>query len=128
MIKNTHEQLILHSLSPNLLRKYIVFGDVDNLHLTKKDRHISIEEMDIHIENVRKNGSNIIGYPSLKKSLKESKDKNIYILSGCDKKYGFDLYLDESKLRVIGVAIIKLRTKSEEELKWERDRLGIKPP
>ncbi|MFE8118126.1 hypothetical protein [Brenneria goodwinii] len=128
MIKNTREQLILQSLSPNLLRKYIVFDDVNSLHLTKKDRNRSIEEMDIHIENVRKNGDNIIGYPLLKKNLENSTDKNIHILSGYDKKYGFDLYLDESKSRVIGIAIIKLRTKSEEELKWEREKLGIKHP
>ncbi|MCG8711058.1 hypothetical protein JHU04_004414 [Brenneria sp. 4F2] len=128
MIKNTREQLILQSLSPNLLRKYIVFDDVNSLHLTKKNRNRSIEEMDIHIENVRKNGDNIIGYPLLKKNLENSTDKNIHILSGYDKKYGFDLYLDESKSRVIGIAIIKLRTKSEEELKWEREKLGIKHP
>lgn len=128
MIKNTREQLILQSLSPNLLRKYIVFDDVNSLHLTKKDRNRSIEEMDIHIENVRKNGDNIIGYPLLKKNLENSTDKNIHILSGYDKKYGFDLYLDESKSRVIGIAIIKLRTKSEEEIKWEREKLGIKHP
>ncbi|MCL2896947.1 hypothetical protein [Brenneria tiliae] len=128
MTKNTREQLILQSLSPNLLRKYIVFDDVNSLHLTKKDRNRSIEEMDIHIENVRKNGDNIIGYPLLKKNLENSTDKNIHILSGYDKKYGFDLYLDESKSRVIGIAIIKLRTKSEEEIKWEREKLGIKHP
>ena len=128
MIKNTPDQLILHSLSPNLLRNYIVFGDVDNLHLIKRDRHRSIEEIDIHIENVRKNGSDIIGYSSLKEFLEGSKDKKIYILSGYDKKYGFDLYLDESKSQVIGVAIIELRKKNEEELRWERDLLGIKHP
>ncbi|MFP1754374.1 hypothetical protein ACLECX_17200 [Lonsdalea quercina] len=128
MIKNTREQLILHSLSPDLLRQYITFNDVNSLHLIKKDRNRSIEEMDIHIENVRKNGDNIIGYPLLKKNLEDSMDKNIYILSGYDKKYGFDLYLNESKSQVIGFAIIKLRTKSEEELKWEREKLGIKHP
>lgn len=126
MKKNTHEQSILHSISPSLLRQYIVFDDVKNLHLTEKDRSRAIEEMDIHIENVRKNGSNIIGYSSLRKNLNTSSDKTIYILSGYDKKYGFDLYLDKSKSHSIGVAIIKLRIKSEEELKWEREVLGIK--
>ena len=53
---------------------------------------------------------------------------SIYILGGCDKIFGFDLNLDEDKTKVLGVLIIKLRIKSEDELKWERDKLGIVRP
>lgn len=128
MKKNIHEQSLLQSISPSLLRQYIVFDDVNKLHLTEKDRNRAIEEMDIHIENVRKNGGDIVGYSLLRKNLESSSDKNIYILSGHDRKYGFDLYLDRTKSHSIGVAIIRLRRKSEEELKWEREVLGIKHP
>lgn len=128
MKKNTHEQSLLHSISPSLLQQYIVFDDVNKLHLTEKDRNRAVEEMDIHIENVRKNGGDIVGYSLLRKNLESSSDKNIYILSGYDKKYGFDLYLARTKSHSIGVAIIRLRRKSEEELKWEREVLGIKHP
>ncbi|QKJ85715.1 hypothetical protein PMPD1_0743 [Paramixta manurensis] len=126
MKKNTYEQSILYSISPSLLRQYIVLDDVKNLRLIEKDRRRAIEEIDIHIENVRKNNSDIIGYSLLKKNLESSSDETVYILSGYDMKYGFDLYLDKSKSHPIGVAIIKLRIKSEEELKWEREVLGIK--
>lgn len=126
MTENSHEQLILHSLSPDLLRQYITFNDVYGLYLIKKNRSRAIEELDIHIENVRKNKNDIIGYSLLKNNLEDSTDNNVYILSGYDNKYGFDLYLNEAKTSTIGVAIIKLRQKSADELKWEKEILGIK--
>lgn len=84
--------------------------------------------MDIHIENVRKNGGDIIGYYELKNKLYDVGDEYVHILSGCGEKYGFDLYLDENKIKSLGVLIVKLRVKSEDELKWERDKLGIIRP
>ncbi|MDE1186005.1 MAG: hypothetical protein PW844_05930 [Pantoea sp.] len=128
MTEYSHEQLILDSLAPKVLRQYVDFNNVRNLFLTKKDRQRAFEEIDIHIENVRKNGGYIIGYSSLINSLKASVNKDIYILSGYDDKYGFDLYLDESKTNVLGVSIVKIRIKSEEELIWEKEGLGIRHP
>lgn len=128
MIRKTDEQLILDSLSPRLLHQYVIFEDVKSLYLIKKDRKRWIEEMDIHNENVKKSGGVIIGYPSLQKSLSISSDEKVCILSGYDKKYGFDLYLNELITQAIGVAIVKIRKKSKEELKWERDVLGLKHP
>jgi hypothetical protein len=128
MIENSRERQMLDSLAPDLLRNYVNFKNIKKLFLIKKDKSRSIEEMDIHIENVRKHGSEIIGYSSLIKSLKESREKDVYILSGYDSKYAFDLYLDESKKKVLGVSIVKLRIKSEDELRWEKEKLGIKHP
>lgn len=123
---NAIEKEILNSFSPNLLRRLILLDSVNSLLLIKKSRIRCIEEIEVHYENVKKNNGHIIGYRSLKKHLKENKENNVYILSGHNEKYGFDLYLNESKSCVIGVAIIKLRVKSADEIKWERDVLGIK--
>lgn len=128
MNKKTSELSLLDSLSPELLLNYIHPDEIVSLNLTKKNRIRSIEEIDIHFCNVKRNGGDIIGFKSLRKCFESDKSEGVYILSGYDDKYGFDLYLDGSKSRVIGVAIIKLRTKSEEEIRWERDILGIKHP
>jgi len=128
MIKNSNEKLILDSLAPKKLRDYIDLTDAINLIFIKKLKKRALEEMEIHIENVRKNGSDIIGYSELKDMLYDVEDEYVYILSGCDKTFGFDLYLGEDKIKVLGVLIIKLRVKSEDELKWERDKLGIIRP
>jgi len=128
MIKNSSEKLILDSLAPEILRDYIDLADANNLILIKKLKKRTLEEMGIHIENVRKNGGDIIGYSELKNKLYDVGDEYVHILSGCDEKYGFDLYLDENKIKSLGVLIVKLRVKSEDELKWERDKLGITRP
>lgn len=128
MIENSNEKLILDALAPKILRDYIDLADASNLILIKKLKKRTLEEMEIHIENVRRNGGNIIGYSELKDILYDVEDEYVYILSGCDKIFGFDLYLGEDKTKVLGVLIIKLRIKSEDELKWERDKLGIVRP
>lgn len=128
MIENSNEKLILDALAPKILRDYIDLADASNLILIKKLKKRTLEEMEIHIENVRKNGADIIGYSELKNMLNDIEDEHVYILSGCDKKFGFDLYFGEDKTKVLGVLIIKLRIKSEDELKWERDKLGIVRP
>lgn len=128
MIENSNEKLILDALAPKILRDYIDLADASNLILIKKLKKRTLEEMEIHIENVRRNGGDIIGYSELKDMLYDVGDEYVYILSGCDKIFGFDLYLSEDKTKVLGVLIIKLRIKSEDELKWERDKLGIVRP
>ncbi|WP_455819477.1 hypothetical protein [Pseudomonas cerasi] len=128
MIKNSSEKLILDSLAPEILRDYMDIADASNLILIKKIKKRAIGEMEIHIDNVRKNGDDIIGYSELKDMLCDVGDECVYIFSGCDKVFGFDLYFSENKTKVLGVLIIKLRVKSEGELNWERDKLGIIRP
>ncbi|KKB04926.1 hypothetical protein [Pantoea anthophila] len=128
MIENSNEKLILDALAPKILRDYIDLADASNLILIKKLKKRTLEEMEIHIENVRKNGADIVGYSELKNMLNDVEDEHVYILSGSDKKFGFDLYFGEDKTKVLGVLIINLRIKSEDELKWERDKLGIVRP
>jgi hypothetical protein len=52
----------------------------------------------------------------------------VYILAGYDRNYGFELYLNDKQTEVLGVMIVRLRKKSENEIQWEKERLGIKYP
>ena len=79
MIENSNEKLILDALAPKILRDYIDLADASNLILIKKLKKRTLEEMEIHIENVRKNGGDIIGYSELKDMLYDVEGEYIYI-------------------------------------------------
>lgn len=128
MIENCSDKIVLNALAPDLLRQHIVLQNLECLFSRKNMAERASEEMDIHLGCVKNNGGEVIGSVSLKENLSSYQGSYVYILAGYDRCYGFELYLNDKQTEVLGVMIVRLRTKSENEVQWEKERLGIKHP
>lgn len=128
MTENSPEMVLLEALAPDLLRQYADFKKLKSLFFRKIAVHRAKAEIEIHVGCVKNNGGEVIGSVLLKENLGVYQGSSVCILSGHDPFYGFELYLNDKQNEVLGIMIIRLRRKSENELQWEKERLGIKHP
>jgi hypothetical protein len=128
MTENSPDEMLLDALAPDLLRQYIDFQSINLLFSRSNVTGRAKEEIDIHISCVKNMGGEVIGSVSLKENLSLYQGNYVYILAGYDRNYGFELYLNDKQTEVLGVMIVRLRKKSENEIQWEKERLGIKYP
>ena len=86
--------------------------------------------MKVHYENSKQSGLNIIGIIELIKSLGGFDDDEIFLINLRNENYFSKIYMNKKLNILLGYIIIKSRKKTEEEIKWGRDVLGIKslPP
>lgn len=128
MTANNSDKKLLYFLAPDLLRHYIDFQNIESFFSRSIMTGRAKEEIDIHLIGVKNMGGEVIGSVSLKENLSLYQGCYVYILAGYDRHYGFELYLNDKQTIVLGVMIVRLRTKSEKETQWERDVLGINHP
>ncbi|WP_411555697.1 hypothetical protein ACLIN0_11185 [Pantoea agglomerans] len=128
MTENIPDEMLLDALAPDLLRQYIGFQSINLLFSRSNVTGRAQEEIDIHLSCVKNMGGEVIGSVSLKENLSLYQGSYVYILAGYDRNYGFELYLNDKQTEVLGVMIVRLRKKSENEIQWEKERLGIKYP
>ncbi|MEN4636128.1 hypothetical protein ABEG70_13710 [Pantoea agglomerans] len=128
MTENSPDEMLLDALVPDLLRQYIDFKNINGLFSRENATGRAKEEIDINLSCVKNMGAEVVGSVSLKENLSLYQGSYVYILAGYDRNYGFELYLNDKQTEVLGVMIVRLRKKSESEIQWEKERLGIKYP
>lgn len=128
MTENSPDEMLFDALAPDLLRQYIDFKKINGFFSRGNATGRAKEEIDIHLSCIKNMGGEVIGSLSLKEHLSLYQGNHVYILSGYDRFYGFELYLNDKKTEFLGVMIVRLRTKSESEIQWEKETLCIKYP
>ncbi|WP_039660413.1 MULTISPECIES: hypothetical protein [Pantoea] len=128
MTENSTDEMLFDALAPDLLRQYIDFKKINGFFSRGNATGRAKEEIDIHLSCIKNMGGEVIGSLSLKEHLSLYQGSHVYILSGYDRFYGFELYLNDKKTEFLGVMIVRLRTKSESEIQWEKETLCIKYP
>lgn len=128
MTENSPDEMLFDALAPDLLRQYIDFKKINGFFSRGNATGRAKEEIDIHLSCIKNMGGEVIGSLSLKEHLSLYLGSHVYILSGYDRFYGFELYLNDKKTEFLGVMIVRLRTKSESEIQWEKETLCIKYP
>ncbi|MGY3112594.1 hypothetical protein ACVWYV_000825 [Pantoea eucalypti] len=128
MTENSTDEMLFDALAPDLLRQYIDFKKINGFFSRGNATGRAKEEIDIHLSCIKNMGGEVIGSLSLKEHLSLYQGNHVYILSGYDRFYGFELYLNDKKTEFLGVMIVRLRTKSESEIQWEKETLCIKYP
>ncbi|MFP1837491.1 hypothetical protein ACLEDU_17615 [Lonsdalea quercina] len=94
------------------------------------DRKNELRLMKVHNDNSKRSGLNIIGIDDLIMSLHKLQQDTVFLINIRNRKCFFKLYLDKELNHFLGYVLIELRKKTEEEIRWGRDVLGIKtlPP
>lgn len=91
----------------------------------KCSRENELRLMQVHHKNAKRSGLNAIGLENLIAGLKENNDAIVFLINIKNKNYFFKLYFDKELHDLLGCVILKLREKTEEELRWGREVLGI---
>jgi hypothetical protein len=89
-------------------------------------RENELRLMEVHYENAKRSGLNAIGLENLIIGLKEKNDDVVFLINIKNEKYFFKLYFNKELHELLGYVILELRRKTEEEIRWARDVLGIK--
>lgn len=86
--------------------------------------------MKIHYENAKHSGLNILGIEELIEKLIKFQSKVVFLVNARNDDYFFKFYFEQSLQNFLVCVVIKLRKKTEEEILWGREVLGIKksPP
>ncbi|MCR1000760.1 hypothetical protein [Serratia rubidaea] len=94
------------------------------------DRCNELRLLKIHNENASQSGLNIIGIEDLIPTLSNIEDLIIRVVNARNDEYFIKTYLNKDKSKDLGIIIIKRRKRSDEEIRWHREVLGIKsePP
>jgi len=121
---------IIDKYIPSYYKELFSEGGDNKIASFECDRKNELRIMKVHYENSKQSGLSVIGIDELIVSLSDSKDDNIFIINLRNKKYFLKLYLNKELSQFLGYVLIKLRKKTEEEIQWGRDVLGIKslPP
>lgn len=86
--------------------------------------------MKAHRENAKITGLKAQGLEYLISALEAFNKENVCVINIRNKSYSFKIYSDENNTEVLGVIVLKLRKKSDEEIRYGKEVLGIKtaPP
>lgn len=90
------------------------------------NRESELRVMSIHYENAKLSGLDAIGLVDLIAELKINQDKSVFIINVRNSRFFFKMYFYKDLHDLLGYVFIELRKKSEEELRWGREVLGIK--
>jgi len=81
--------------------------------------------MKVHYENAKRSGLNAIGLEKLITELEKNHEDTVFLINIRNEGYFFKLYLGQNLHDLLGYVILELRKKTEEELRWGREVLGI---
>ena len=86
--------------------------------------------MKAHRDNAKITGLKAQGLQDLISVLEVFDKENVCIINICSKLFSFKIYSDENNTELLGVIVLKLRKKSDEEIRYGKEVLGIKgvPP
>lgn len=88
-------------------------------------RENELRLMKVHYENAKRSGLNAIGLENLIIGLKENHDDIIFLVNIKNRRYFFKLYFNNRLQELLGCVVLELRKKTEEELRWGREVLGV---
>lgn len=89
-------------------------------------RENELRLMKVHYENAKHSGLNAIGLDKLITELNKNQDDAVFLINIRNRKCFFKMYLDKGLHDLLGYVLIELRKKSEAEIRWGREVLGIK--
>jgi FAD synthase len=110
--------------------KGLIFGtELMRLYLVsnKKREHV-LHDLELHQQSVEEHNISVLGMKELINKLKIINNKSINIICGFNFVYAFEIYLDSELNNRIGFIIVKIRKKSDEEIKTEMEVFGIEVP
>ncbi|EOD3576811.1 hypothetical protein ACKTG8_004203 [Cronobacter sakazakii] len=86
--------------------------------------------MKVHRDNAKITGLKAKGLDDLISVLEVFDKENVCIINIRSKLFSFKIYSDENNTDLLGVIVLKLRKKSDEEIHYGKEVLGIKtaPP
>ncbi|EPV5050304.1 hypothetical protein ACV6RK_004093 [Cronobacter malonaticus] len=86
--------------------------------------------MKVHRDNAKITGLKAQGLDDLISALEIFDKENVCIINIRSKLFSFKIYSDENNTELLGVIVLKLRKKSDEEIRYGKEVLGIKtaPP
>ncbi|MDI7691466.1 hypothetical protein [Cronobacter malonaticus] len=86
--------------------------------------------MKVHRDNAKITGLKAQGLDDLISALEIFDKENVCIINIRSKLFSFKIYSDENNKELLGVIVLKLRKKSDEEIRYGKEVLGIKtaPP
>ncbi|MDT3526480.1 hypothetical protein ROM83_21075 [Cronobacter sakazakii] len=86
--------------------------------------------MKVHRDNAKITGLKAQGLQDLISVLEVFDKENVCIINIRSKLFSFKIYSDENNTELLGVIVLKLRKKSDEEIRYGKEVLGIKgaPP
>lgn len=89
-------------------------------------RENELRLMKVHYENAKHSGLNAIGLDNLITELSKNQDDAVFLINIRNRKCFFKMYFDKDLHDLLGYVLIELRKKTEEEIRWGREVLGIK--
>ncbi|EOU9535185.1 hypothetical protein ACOJCT_003439 [Cronobacter dublinensis] len=86
--------------------------------------------MKAHRDNAKMTGLKAQGLDDLISTLEVFNKENVCVINICNKLNSFKIYSDEKNTELLGVIILKLRKKTDEEIRHAQEVLDIKaaPP
>jgi len=86
--------------------------------------------MKAHRDNAKMTGLKAQGLDDLISTLEVFNKENVCVINICNKLNSFKIYSDEKNTELLGVIILKLKKKTDEEIRHAQEVLGIKaaPP
>lgn len=81
-----------------------------------------------HKENSKFTGLKVNGLDELIIALEAFDKKNVSIINIRSKSYSFKIYSDENNNTLLGVIILKLKKKTDDDIRFGQEVLGIKTP
>ncbi|ELQ6018954.1 hypothetical protein R2225_004032 [Cronobacter sakazakii] len=86
--------------------------------------------MKVHRDNAKITGLKAQGLDDLISALEIFDKENVCIINIRSKLFLFKIYSDENNTELLGVIVLKLRKKTDEEIRYGKEVLGIKgaPP
>lgn len=116
---------IVNNYIPSNYKKFFSECDESKIASFESEREDELRIMKVHCENTKKSGLIVLGLGELILSLEHFKDNYVFIINLKNNKYFLKLYLNTSLDQYLGCVLIKLRKKTEEEIQWGREVLGI---
>ncbi|ELY2651601.1 hypothetical protein SMB91_004045 [Cronobacter sakazakii] len=94
------------------------------------DAQYELRIMKAHRENAKITGLKAQGLQDLISVLEVFDKENVCIINIRSKLFSFKIYSDENNTELLGVIVLKLRKKTDEEIRYGKEVLGIKgaPP
>ncbi|WP_448669427.1 hypothetical protein [Enterobacter mori] len=84
--------------------------------------------MKAHKENTKFTGLKVEGLDELINALENFDGESISVINIRTKSYSFKIYSNQKNTGLLGVIILKLKKKTDEEIRFGRDVLGITSP
>lgn len=111
-------------------KRILVDGGEEKVASFKFGKENELRTLRIHLDNSKATGIKALGLNEVILALEFFHEKEINIVNIRNKTHFFKIYSDVSMENYLGCILIKLRKKTDEEIRWGIEVLGIKsaPP